>query len=395
MTTVCLALIPRDGVFFKDGRGWFTSSLGRGHGLDWPWPSTIQGALRTAWGRRQETHAGRPLRAAEWRERTASVHLGRSLAIRRPCGGQADLWQRVWRKPLDAAIFPESGLVVPLDPRPPAAPTLGRDDDPARERLWAPVLPYATKPLEQPSWWGELQFANWLAADAVRRDELCRIGLARRVQTHVGIREAELTTDEGMLFSHDVMETLERAQAADGIVEWGIGVELSIPGEAKLDLATLGSDRRLAAIEEVPPALFDPPQGVMRAFRSGCKGFRLIVVTPALFSEGWLFDGFRSEDGEFRGALRGAESELILRAAIVPRPLHVSGWDMAAKEGRGAPKPTSRLVPAGAVYFFERADGKVIDENDARSLWLSAHGARTEDGFGRVVPGVWNPRGEK
>jgi len=50
------------------------------------------------------------------------------------------------------------------------------------------------------------------------------------------------------------------------------------------------------------------------------------------------------------------------------------------------------MVPAGAVYFFERADGRSFGEDDARSLWLAALGARTEEGFGRVVPGTWSPR---
>jgi CRISPR/Cas system CMR-associated protein Cmr3 (group 5 of RAMP superfamily) len=66
----------------------------------------------------------------------------------------------------------------------------------------------------------------------------------------------------------------------------------------------------------------------------------------------------------------------------------VSGWDMAAR----APKPTTLTVVPGSVYFFERVDGKVFSEDDARLLWLSVHGARADEGFGRVVPGVWKPR---
>jgi CRISPR-associated protein Cmr3 len=49
------------------------------------------------------------------------------------------------------------------------------------------------------------------------------------------------------------------------------------------------------------------------------------------------------------------------------------------------------MVPPGAVYFFERADGKPFGEAEAEALWLTALGARTEEGFGRVVPGVWRP----
>jgi CRISPR-associated protein Cmr3 len=58
---------------------------------------------------------------------------------------------------------------------------------------------------------------------------------------------------------------------------------------------------------------------------------------------------------------------------------------------KGEPKPTLRMVPPGAVYFFERSDGRPFGEAEARSLWLAALGTRTDEGFGRVVPGVWQP----
>jgi len=101
-----------------------------------------------------------------------------------------------------------------------------------------------------------------------------------------------------------------------------------------------------------------------------------------------LPDGLEADGGAYQGRLAGLDHDVVLRAAFVPRPIHVSGWDMAA----GAPKPTSRMVASGAVYFFERTDGKPFVDADARSLWLAALGSRTEEGFGRVVAGVWNRR---
>jgi CRISPR-associated protein Cmr3 len=121
-----------------------------------------------------------------------------------------------------------------------------------------------------------------------------------------------------------------------------------------------------------------------------------MAVTPACFKGGWLPDGFdpvKVEDTwEFRGGLPNIAGELLLRAAFVPRPMHISGWDMAAGKG-GAPRGTSRLVPPGAVYFFERAaENGAFAADDARALWLAALGSRTNEGFGRVVPGIWNPK---
>jgi CRISPR-associated protein Cmr3 len=269
-----------------------------------------------------------------------------------------------------------------LDPGPPTLPTLGRDDDEAREALWVPRLEETAKPLAGPRWWSDGHFATWLAGGSVlAQPPGGSIAPTRRLQVHVGIRAEEQTAEEGVLFSHDVVETLDRD------AEWAIGLEVVLPDGAGPAVATLGSDGRIARIEPLPEQVFDPPDAVLGAFRAGSAGLRLVVVSPACFDRGWLPDGFDRRGREFRGRVGALDAELVLRAAMVPRPLHVSGWDMAA----GAPKPTSRIVRPGAVYFFERADGRPFGEADAGALWLAAVGARIDEGFGRVVPGSWSP----
>lgn len=88
MTRVHVALLPRDGFFCKDGRGWFTSASGRGHGIEWPWPSTILGAMRTAWGRAEEDRSKTCFSPSDWLARTKPIQLGRALTLRRPHGAQ-------------------------------------------------------------------------------------------------------------------------------------------------------------------------------------------------------------------------------------------------------------------------------------------------------------------
>jgi CRISPR-associated protein Cmr3 len=382
MLSARIALIPRDGLFCKDGRGWHTSASGRGHALDWPWPSTVLGALRTAWGRAEEARSGTGFDGDAWRTRTADIALDRTLVLRRPHGAEWTNAYRVWPVPLDGAWLEGRTEVERLEPVPPTLPTLGRDDDEAREALWRPRLADGAKPEPPPRWWSEAHFMTWLSGRPVRsRDPENAFATPRRVQVHVGIRPEELTASEGVLFSHDVMETLERS------AEWAIGVEAVLPGGEIPGVTTLGSDGRLARLEPLPEALFEPPAPLLEAFRAKSAGLRTVVVTPACFERGWLPDGFEPRKGEYRGRLTGVGGELVLRAALVPRPVHISGWDMAA----GTPKPTSRMVAPGAVYFFQRVDGVSFVEADARSLWLAAVGTRTNEGFGRVVPGVWNP----
>lgn len=382
--TTRLALTPRDGLFCKDGRGWHTSASGRGHGLDWPWPSTVLGALRSAWGRGEEQRTASRFDSGDWRARTASIGLGRTLVLRRPLL-PTQAWgpaHRVWPVPADALWLEGHVEVYRLDPAPPRSPTLGRDDDDAREALWVPRVADAAKPLGAPRWWSEDLFASWLAGSSVPATAPGRaFETHRRVQAHVGIRPDEHTADEGVLFSHDVVETF------DGSAEWAMGVEVALPSALTPSVATLGSDSRLVRVDALTEQAFEPSGSVLQAFSRASSGLRLVVTSPAWFGRGWLPDGFERSDREYRGRLAGLEADLVLRAAFVPRPLHVSGWDMAA----GAPKATSRVVPAGAVYFFERLDGRPFGEIDARGLWLAPFGARTDEGFGRVVPGTWNP----
>jgi CRISPR-associated protein Cmr3 len=113
----------------------------------------------------------------------------------------------------------------------------------------------------------------------------------------------------------------------------------------------------------------------------------LVVVTPAVFKAGWCPDGFTPTETGYVGTLPGVSGELCLVAALVPRPRHLSGWDMA--EGR--PKETSRLVAAGSVYFLIKSSGRPFEPADAEALWLAQLGDRTREGFGCVVPGIWAP----
>lgn len=374
------ALIPRDGIFCKDGRGWHTSASNRGHALDWPWPSTLLGALRSAWGRGEEARRKRRFERDDWPRRTAAIALGRTLALHRPHGAAWELDHRVWPVPADARWLAGHDRVHRLDPRPPRVQTLGIDDDAAREALWVPELLEKSKPEPPPRWWREADMVAWLSGESVLADPRARPPAPiLRVQTHVRIDPKSQAADDGALYSHDLVETLERD------AEWAIGVQVALPDHTAPTIATLGSDSRLCRVEPVEDALFDPPTALLTAFQRGSRGLRLVVVTPTIFTHGWLPDGFVRNGDVYRGTIAGLD--LILRAAFVPRPTNISGWDIH----KGSAKPTARAVAPGAVYFVERADGQLFGVSEARALWLAGVGQRLHEGFGRVIPGTWIP----
>ncbi|MGQ9588962.1 MAG: type III-B CRISPR module-associated Cmr3 family protein [Planctomycetota bacterium] len=381
-TILRVALMPRDGFFCKDPRGWHTSMAQRGYALEWPWPSTVLGALRTAWGREEERRSGTGFQASDWPERTAAISLGATIALRRPHGADWSPEQRMWPFPGDAWIAEGSRDVRRRAPRPPMTPTLGSVDDPTLEALWRPAVEDGGKPVGAPAWCEEARFVEWLAhgkmAPLGPGQPIC---MWRRTQTRVGIRPESYTAEEGCLFSHDVVETLER----DG--EWGIGVEVCIPNGHLPRVLGLGSDGRLAWLETLADSVFEAPRALVESFRPGSRGIRLVSITPAYFPEGWLPAGFERCDRQFIGHVPGVDAPLVLRSACVGRPMSVSGWDMAA----GRPKLTARMVAPGSVYFLERADGGVFGEIEAQRLWLSALGGRTQEGFGRFVAGTWDP----
>jgi hypothetical protein len=116
-----------------------------------------------------------------------------------------------------------------------------------------------------------------------------------------------------------------------------------------------------------------------------------------------LLDGAGREKARRKNLQVGRRIRAKLVAAIVPKPLVVTGWalpDEAAGEQGGA-QSTHLAVPAGAVYYFE-ADS--ADEARKLAAALNWHGSESspttiknrrstllgEKGFGLGVCGTWD-----
>lgn len=390
-------LAPRDGFFAKDGRGWFTSASGRARSLHWPWPTTIRGALRAAWGRQLEASRGAPLDQQAWLAETEGVALGISLPVLGPAGK----WQaghRMWPVPADAFYVGPTdddldARVRRLEPRPPSddvtVKRFGSTAERAVQALWRPAVPDA-KPAGRPEWWTDAEFTAWCRGEPVPAhgaDARAARAPRRRTEVRLKIEPETHTAADGFLFSTELTE----ADTADGRA-WAVATRLQAPANAGVTLdgalTFLGGKRRLARLDPAGRDLFEAPSDVEPSVASG---IRLYVITPAHFERGWLPDGFDEVDGELRGELPPLDGDFVLRAAIVGRPVAVGGWDMASHR----PKAIRRLVPAGSVYYLQRPDGRPITAAERRDLWLAAAQQPEDsiaDGLGRVVAAPWHPR---
>lgn len=383
MTVQRLALHARDGYFFKDGRGWETSTLNRAQGFDWPFPPTVLGALRGAVGRAlEDARGGRPFQRDEWVTHTREVTLGRMFPLRRKGLAAWSRADRMWPVPADARFVEGSDLVERLEPQPlpHGVRTLGLDGTPADDGLLWALAHGDTKSLPPPRWWTEAEFAAWLAGKAVKRTTERRAQPVR-TDVHLAIDPDTFTARESMLYSTEIVESLDA-----GGLEWGLAAEVEGgPEGSRVNLAdavfVLGGNARVALAEKVTDALWEP---VFAGAET--RGLRLVAVTPCHFAGGWLPDGFARCGGRITGELPGLAGELVLRAALVPRAVHWSGWDMQ----RRGPRETTRLVPAGAVYYVERASGDPFTAAEVRAVWETRWGRDTGLGFGRVVAGIWN-----
>ena len=390
-----LALLPRDGFFLKDGRGWFTSESGRAGAVEWPFARTVRGAVRTCLGHRHEERSGQCLSADEWRLLNDRLSVAAVLPLCRGVGMPLGTAARRWPAPRDAVVFTGEQRVRALLPDRGGAAVIALNEDAetvAVENLRHPSLgDVAGKPAPMPVWWSDEVFTAWLCGMPVEASALAsEESPTSRQQTHVTIDALTGAGVDGGLFSSTVVEPLSRSAMGGPTHEWAVAASGSglEPADRAGRSVRLGGDGRLATCQTLPDDLFAMPAPLRQMFAGGPRGMRLVFVGHAGLEKGWLPSWLEARDGRIVGDLPGV-GPVALVAACVGRPVHVSGWDMAARR----PKPTRRLVPAGSVYFLEKVDGGAFTLSDAEAVWLRAvgEGSDTGEATGAVVPGVWKP----
>ncbi len=201
-----------------------------------------------------------------------------------------------------------------------------------------------------------------------QRDPRLGIGLNADART---AEEGQIYTTEGFAF-----------QAGAGFLVGIAGVGDLLPKEGQL---RLGGDGRSAHYRRVD---FTPPAAEPAWFANG--RFRLLLQTPALFSQGWLPEGVtRQDDGSYR--MHGDGFSARLACTALGRREVVSGWDLY----HWKPKPAQAAAPAGSVYWFDEFTGDAgkLAAWVQSGLWPQNADAlqqsRRSEGYNRALLGAW------
>jgi CRISPR-associated protein Cmr3 len=383
-------ITPRDPLVLRDGRP--NQGQSESATVAFPYPSTVAGVLRTRLG---STPDGRFIASASL-DALRAVHLRGPLLTQAQGGG---LWLSAPRDVLVVNDSDQTRTLVPLTPQEVSDDVLL--DDGAPREVPVPVADVGAQKVADnlPRWWSWQGLRQWLEAPAVLRgpqaEALLADGLGampRETRVHVKL-SAEGVAEESMLFEttglrlHDPRR--EGLDANRGDLALLIDVVDTHPFSLREGVAAFGGERRLVRWAKTSMQLPEMPDAVRRAITAPHEQvcLRLVLLTPAHFVQGSVPS---LAPGTVLGPREGVT--VNLRAAVVPRPETISGWDFATQR----PKPTRRLVSGGSVYWLTLRGEPAARLRWAESVWMqnvSDDEQACRDGFGLAVLGVCHEKG--
>lgn len=381
---------PRDPLIVRDGKPFGPNPGARATSLSFPFPSTIAGGIRRWAGAGAD---GVFIRSKENIERVKQIAIKGPLLVEISDDNARLRW--MFPAPADALLLEtkpaESGRavvkrLVPLDTQeigltnlpnlPDGLHLVGQRDTDLR------------KPFKDtPRFWYWEQFEQWLIEPQeapISVKDWGHHGPQSEQRMHVSIQSETQTAIDGALFQTRGLEftskTEKKTRLALAVVT---DDELKSFNGGKGGFAPLGGERRLMHWWRVPAQFPDCPEAI-RASIVKHKACRVVLLTPACFAQGWYPTSLLQQHNGVQPTLK---SIAVQRAQVI------SGWDLAANNGEGAPKPTRRLAPAGTVLFL-KLDGS---NEEAINQWIDDHwmacvsdAAQDRlDGFGLAVLGTW------
>lgn len=184
------------------------------------------------------------------------------------------------------------------------------------------------------------------------------------------------TVEEGKLFTTPFI----RLNPKKGTGFW-VSIKQDVASLLDGSLLRLGGDGKLSAISAMQAADENQFIGQLKDKVHNTGKLKLVLLTPAIFENGWLPDGLDPASGE--GSINGLKVKLS--GANTGRYQSVGGWDVA----KNCPKPTRRAVPAGSVYWIDCEKGSevsLIDTLHGQSICSNEN--YQKQGLGIIHTGV-------
>lgn len=382
---------PRDPLIFRDGRPFNASPGARAKTLSFPFPASVAGAARTRAGLDANGRFDSGLIGALLNKQVR----GPLLVELDASGGVID-W--LFHAPADARLLKhdphdkrqKQARIVPLTVN--ETPSGADSNLSSALALVGPIEHVNEKPCsEVPAFWRWASYEQWLLAPTVQTIDLAKLGHpgpTRESRMHVSIAGDKQTAEDGALFQTSGLvfmeDTVEKGAAYPLLAKAkSLGLVLETDATLKEGLGFLGGEQRVARWRLGPDKLPACPPDVRKGIIAS-KHCRLILATPALFTQGFLPDA---------GKLSRAGVVASVLAVVNHRYQVVSGWDYDKK----LPKPTRRLVPAGSVYFLKLEGSDDAIGEFVGKVWLQAISDDEQacrDSFGLALLGAWdgNPK---
>ena len=360
-----LFLKPNDTFFFRDGRPFTRGEQSEGYSIEAPFPSTVMGALRTAY----IAFCGDMTQFANDRLKstigTKDSLAGASIQVKGVFLGRGDgsLYHPTPRD-LVSEKKSESATLYPLSMES-KSDTFSSNSNSELSKILTWNDP--TMQVEHAG--------GYISCDNLREYLLGQTsGLTSEKsgfiidEPKVGITRDHktLTAAEGLLYR------INMKRFSDS--EFGFVVDVDgidqLPKSALIKLGGEGKSFTYRETLQKPDPLVAIDLARICDVIDESKKFKLYLATHAIFDDGWL-----------PKCLHGA---IKLITAAVGNYVTIGGWDVA----NGNPKKAYRAVPAGSVYYF-----RLINDTKAETVLDCLHyknigDQRTQEGFGLAYVGA-------
>ncbi|MGA9097796.1 MAG: type III-B CRISPR module-associated protein Cmr3 [Methanotrichaceae archaeon] len=395
MISSYLAIDAHDPIIARDGRPFGAAQGNRMKSLEWPYPSVLAGSLRTMLGR---------IGGIDFVDET--IKALKLVKIYGPLPFYKD--EIYLPAPKDILVKDDAGGRETYSIRPARMKNGEGCNLPTGDILPA-MLPESVKeefkPSKIPIFWSLSKMVEWLVdstgssfgappdPDKIEKATGFLSAPKKESRVHVKIDPKLGASEEGFLFETMGLDLSLKGENERVMLTARIEADITFEDLVKKinSFSTFGGERRLVRWKQVDiQDSWSCPERIISAL-DGKNRVRMVLATPAIFSQGWLPGWLQNEGGSILGHPPAAPDGLVLKlvSACIDRWKPVSGWNLENKN-RG-PKPIKRLVNAGSVYFFELMPGGDAKEL-AKELWLkpvSDVDQDQQDGFGLALWGTW------